>query len=315
MNATLGDLPSGEEWSFEVKWDGMRIMANTAGQGKTFGNGGPVVLRARSGRDVTTHFPELESLNDRVGVAACFDGEVVALVDGRPSFGQLAHRIHQSSPSSDLLAKIPVVYVVFDLLTLDGNSLAELPYDDRRRILSSLMEGDNRRDVRLTPAVSGDGRAMLEFIKREGMEGLVAKRRAAAYQPGDRSRDWIKVKVRLGQEFVVCGWLPGQGQLSGQIGSLVIGVNDGGAMTCVGSVGSGLTNEHRRQFGELLTVTASCPIDPPPDLDRPAVWVVPNTVVEVRFGSWPTSGNLRHPVFAGVRPDHCPSKVVREVSS
>ena len=248
MKAVLGELPIGDGWAYELKWDGMRIMAR-CGPGLT--------LRSANGRDVTPSFPELAGLPALVGVPAVLDGEAVVLDgDGQPSFGRLQNRMHVTAPSGALMAEHPVVYLVFDLLELDGRSLVDLPYHLRRRLLRDLL--DDGPVVRVPSSIDGatgsEGPALLELARQRGLEGVVAKRIDSRYQPGGRSRDWIKVKVRLHQELVVGGWLPGQGALAGQIGSLLVGYHEPGqgALLFAGAVGSGLTDTHRGRLRSRL---------------------------------------------------------------
>ena len=301
MKATVGELPSGEEWAFELKWDGMRIEAICPPN--------DLLLRSLSGRDVTSSYPELNSLPEALGTSAVFDGEVVVFEDDRPSFGRLQHRIHVETPSQRLVSDHPVVYIVFDLLELDGQSLLTLPYRDRRTILSDFL--DDGPSWRVPPIVEGDGSSLLALAEDRGLEGVVAKRLSSLYQPGTRTPHWLKVKVRLRQEFVVVGWLPGQGTLDGQIGSLLLAVWDDGRLRFAGAVGSGLGDRDRAHLTPLL-IEAPCPFDDPPRLAKPPTWTQPTIVAEIEYGSWPADSLLRHPVYAGLLPDHDPSQVVRE---
>ena len=304
MKAVIGILPAGDGWWFELKWDGVRLGARI--------HDGEVQLRSISGRTVTSTYPELAALGPAVGIDAELDGEAVVFDNGRPSFGRLQHRMHVVAPSGPLVAEYPVVYVVFDLLALDGRSLVELPYVERRRLLTELI--DDGPNWRVPPAVDGDGRPLLDLADQRGLEGIVAKRGDAPYVPGTRSPHWIKVKVRRRQEFVVVGWLGGQGNLEGQIGSVLLAVNDDdGELVYCGAAGSGLSEQDRRLLGPSLVELDHCPLAFVPLLDRPPHWVVPSVVVDVEYGSWPDGGVLRHPVVLGIRSDRVPSDVVREL--
>jgi bifunctional non-homologous end joining protein LigD len=307
MKATLGALPTGEGWAYELKWDGMRLVARC----EMSPSGNRLTLRSGSGRDVTNSFPELADLPTQIGVSAVLDGEAVVFDGDGPSFGRLQNRMHVNQPSSRLVAEHPVVYLIFDLLELEGRSLIDLPYTTRRQVLRELV--DDGPICRVPPAVEGDGRALLELARQRGLEGVVAKRLTSRYQPGGRTRDWIKVKLRQRQEFVLGGWLPGQGTLSGQIGSLLIGYWDQGVLRFAGAVGSGLTDRHRTLLRDRLTASPTCPFESVPPLSKPPTWVVPELVVEVEYGSWADDGLLRHPVYAGLRLDQNPADVVREL--
>ena len=302
MKAILGDLPSGDDWAFELKWDGVRLQAACD---RT------LVLRSISGREVTSTYPELASLPEAVGLPAVLDGEVVVFEGDRPSFGRLQHRMHVSRPTPAIVAEHPAVYMLFDLLALDGRSLLDVPYESRRHLLTQVLE--DGPSWRIPPEVRGDGGDLLRLAEARGLEGVVAKRLSSTYHPGTRTREWIKVKIRRQQEFVVGGWLPGHGKLDGRIGSLLLGVYEEGVLHFVGAVGSGLADSDREQLIPVLTPIKDCPFAERPQLDRPPVWVAPEPVVEVEYGSWPADGLLRHPVYLGLRPDHSPRDVVREL--
>lgn len=307
MKAVLGELPHGEGWAFELKWDGIRLQATT----HALADARALTLRSISGRDVTSHYPELATLRDAVSTSAVLDGEVVVFDGDRPSFPRLQHRMHVADPLPTLVATHPVVFIVFDLLALEGNSLLDLPYATRRRLLAELVEDGPA--WRVPPASTSSGEALVELARDRGLEGVVAKQLDSRYEPGARSRQWIKIKVRRQQEFVVGGWLPGQGALTGSIGSLLLGVHHDGRFECCGAVGSGLTDGDRQRLRAVLTPSEHCPFDPVPDLDRPPRWVEPDQVVEVGYGEWPEAGNIRHPVYLGLRTDHDPRQVVREL--
>lgn len=305
MKAVLADrLPTGPEWGFELKWDGMRILLRC-------GADGAIDLRSRSGRDVTGSYPELAPIGAALATGAVLDGEVVVFDGDRPSFGRLQHRMHVERPSPQLVAEQPVVFLAFDLLELAGRPLVDLPLSDRRRVLEDLWA--DGPSWRLPPVVTGDGSALLRLADERDLEGVVAKRLASPYEPGSRSPDWIKVKVRRRQELVVVGWLGGQGRLAGEIGSLLVAHWEDGVLRFAGAVGSGIAARDRAQLGPLLVPASRSPLEVVPPLDRPPHWVEPAVVVEVEYGSWPAGSLLRHPVYAGLRGDVDPSTVIREI--
>ena len=229
MRAVIGPLPADDgAWAYEVKWDGVRVVATIAD--------GAVGLRSSAGNDITARYPELAGLAGLLGGhAAVLDGEVVAFADdGRPSFGRLQRRMHADpARSPDLLVEVPIVYVVFDLLWLDGTDATPLPYVERRRLLEALVPDGPHWQV--PAARHGDGAALLEAVAARGMEGLVAKRLDAAYEPGRRSPAWRKLKVRRQQELVVGGITPGEGGRSGAFGALVLGYHEPPAVAGVGA--------------------------------------------------------------------------------
>lgn len=310
MKATTADrVPSGSGWAAEIKWDGMRIEATIT---RADGEGGAarMMLRSANGRDVTGSFPELAGLADALHADAVLDGEVVVFDGDRPSFGRLQQRIHVDRPHPSLVESHPVVYIVFDLLRLDGNLLVDLPYRTRRRLLNDLLpDGANWRTP---PFVDDDPEALLELAAERHLEGIVVKQLDSVYQPGVRSSAWRKIKIRRRQEFVVGGWLEGQRSLENQLGSLMVGVWDDGQLVMAGRVGSGLTEVERARLAKLLVVTDQPPFVEVPPLEKRPVWVEPTVVVEVEYGEWPPGGQLRHPVYRGLRIDRDPADVTRE---
>ncbi|MCU0272590.1 MAG: non-homologous end-joining DNA ligase [Acidimicrobiales bacterium] len=309
--AVLPDPPRG--WSFEVKWDGVRVLATVAD--------GCVRLRSRNGNDVTGRYPELADLGGFLeGRAVVLDGEVVAVdAAGRPDFQMLQRRMHvQSSTVQRRLAQeVPVTYLLFDLLWLDGSSTLGLPYERRRALLEGLaLDGPSWR----TPAVSwGDPGPVLAFARAHGLEGVVAKRSDGRYEPGRRSRSWIKAPFELRQEFVVGGWLPGEGARTGRIGALLLGVvtddeDDRSGLRFAGRVGAGFRDEDLAVLSALLEplATGRSPFAPSATVPVTARFVRPALVVEVRFAGWTAGGIVRHPTYLGLRDDRRPGTVVRE---
>jgi bifunctional non-homologous end joining protein LigD len=310
MLATAGALPADEaRWAYEVKWDGMRVIARIVA--------GRLELRNRSGGDVSGRYPELATgVEQCVGRELLLDGEVVALDEtGRPSFERLQRRMHvvDLAQQRHLATIVPAHLVVFDALWIDGRSLVRAPYEERRRCLVELDLGHHGW---MTPAAGiGQSAPITSFVANHRLEGVVAKRLDSAYQPGTRSSAWIKRRAAQRQELLVCGWIEGTGALSGTIGSLVVGYHDGpdGAIHYAGRVGSGLTRRDATVLDGLLTrlhrITSPITVGSPP---AEAHWVEPELVVEVKFTQWTTSGLLRQPVFLGLRDDRDPRRVVKE---
>ena len=312
MKAALAKLPADDErWAFEIKWDGVRAIA-LCGPGH-------VRLQSRSMRDITAQYPEIAAIAIELeGAEAVLDGELVAFdSEGRPSFQRLQRRMHVASAAEvrKRRADVPVTFVAFDLLHHDGHSLLDLPYEERRERLSGLgLDGESWQ----TPAYHrGDGAAMLELSRTQGLEGIVAKRLASPYRPGKRSRDWLKVKNFRGQEVVIGGWLPGKGRRDGAIGSLLVGVNEGEGeerrLRFAGKVGTGFTDRDLLLLRERLEPLRRK--DSPFDGRQPqkgSVFVDPILVAEVDFAEWTSAGTLRHPSFKGLRDDKPADTVVRE---
>jgi bifunctional non-homologous end joining protein LigD len=306
MLATPGTQPAGEEWVHEVKWDGMRVLADVSD--------GAVRLRSRSGRDVTATFPELATLADTVP-DALIDGEIIALSEGIPSFAALAERMHVADArrARELAAVQPITVMAFDLMRLYGVDLLKRPLAERRASLDKIELPDEHWNR--SPSYV-DGPALLDATERQGLEGVVSKRLASTYQPGRRSPDWIKVAHRHHQSGVVGGWRP-ETNSSGRVGSLLIGVPDAqGRLHFSGRVGSGIDGTTQRallaEFGRLAADVSPF-ADPVPVLDaRGTHYVQPEIVVEVRHLGWTPGGRLRQPVFRGVRADLSAGEVRRE---
>lgn len=288
-----------DEWMFEPKLDGIRLIAILGG--------GRCRLLSRNGRDVTDKFPALaQTLVQSVRGQAVLDGEVVLLdTDGRPTFQGLMERFSLSSPAS-LRAQdqtAPVDYVVFDLLYRDGWDLKGCALSDRRTALEAL--GDLGARTRLTDVYFRDGELLYEQITQLGLEGMVAKRLSSTYAEGTRSRNWLKVKGYHTDEFLVCGFTEGQGARKGTIGALILGRVENGELRFCGSVGTGFTetmlNEIQARLAPLQTPDSPFPAKI--DVKAASTWVEPSLWAEVRFMSWTRDGKLRAPSFLRMRDD------------
>ncbi|HEY5096390.1 MAG TPA: non-homologous end-joining DNA ligase [Acidimicrobiales bacterium] len=314
MLAVADRLPPDDgRWAYEFKWDGMRVLV--------WVDGGRLRMVSRNDNDVTGSFPDLRGFAESLAShQALLDGELVVLGhDGKPSFSQLQHRIHAGSPASAqrLAPASPASLVVFDLLHLDGASLLDRAYDQRRSALEAL--GIGAPNWAVTPSFTDvTGREILRVAVDAGMEGVVAKRRTSLYRPGQRSREWIKVKHQRTQEMVIGGYTKGKGGRRADFGALLLGVPAAGTakLTFVGKVGTGFSEADR---GDLLVrlrriERATSPFDAPlpTGLRKEATFVSPKMVGEVRFGEWTPDGHLRHPVWRGLRPDKSSAEVRRE---
>jgi bifunctional non-homologous end joining protein LigD len=309
LAGATGMPPDPRGWVFEPKWDGVR------GIGRFWS--GRCTITSRLGNDVTAAYPELAAL--AVGDhAVVLDGEIVAFDDrGRPSFERLQSRMHVRNPSRALMARVPVLYVVFDLLWLDGRLLTGEPLVERRRQLESLqLKGGNWQTSSLLPGVPDD--KMLQTCRDVGLEGYLGKLGSSVYSAGKRSKAWTKVKCVRQREFVVGGWSEGSGGRSGQIGSLAVGWVDPDvpappghpfALRYAGQVGSGLSGFLLRHLGSAFKdlATEASPFVPSPAV--PLHFVQPTLVVEVMFNEMTTAGVLRQPSLKGLRDDVAPEDV------
>ncbi len=310
MLARAGQLPRDDDgWAFEIKWDGVRAMAHS--------EPGRFALRSRRGLDITERYPEIRRLNRALGSRrAVLDGELVAFeASGRPSFARLQQRMNVDSPSAirRLAGEVPVAYVVFDLLHLDGHSLMDRPYSERRRALEELaLDGDAWR----TPAAQvGDGSRLLAVSAEQGLEGLVAKRLDSRYEPGRRSAHWIKVKNARRQELVIGGWLPGEGRRAERIGALLVGYHEAdGGLRYAGRVGTGFTEATLERLSRRLTAlhTDQSPFSSG-RMPKAARYCSPELVAEVEFREWTRERMLRHPSYKGLRSDKRAGDVVLEL--
>ncbi len=313
MLARAGELPPEDgRWAHELKWDGVRALL--------YSSPGELRAESRNLNDITATYPELSRAGRALGShSAILDGEIVAFDEqGLPSFAALQRRMHTASRARArrLARETPVTYVVFDLLWLDGHPVMDLPYSERRELLSALdLAGES---VQIPDHLVGHGAELLQMCTERGLEGVVAKRLDSTYRPGLRTGEWVKVKTSSRQEFIVGGWLPGKGRRSRHIGALLLGVLEpGSGLRHVGRVGSGLSESELERLSALLEPLRreGTPFSCGAKVPREAVFCEPEVVVEVRFTSWTKAGSLRHPTYLGLRTDRSASEVVREQAS
>ena len=299
MLARLGDLPAKDSgWAYEIKWDGVRAIA--------YSEPGRLRLESRNLNDITAQYPEVRPLNRALSShTAVLDGELVAFdADGRPSFERLQQRMHLTGEAQvrRRAKDYPVVYVVFDLLHLDGHSLMDLPYTERRERLEALgLDGPAWQ----TPSHNvGGGKRLLDATAKQGLEGIMAKRLDCPYEPGKRASHWIKVKTKQRQELVIGGWLPGEGRRSGELGALLLGYHEDGEFRFAGKVGTGFGEKELRMLAEKL---APLERDTSPftgkQPQKAARFAEPKLVAEIEFTEWTKDGMLRHPSYKGLRDD------------
>jgi len=332
--ATLQDLPSAKarfvepmkaklvenppatgDWIYELKFDGIRLIAVRVG--------GKVSLLSRNQNDLSARFPEIaEAIRSLPGGECVIDGEVVALDEkGSSSFQLLQAREMEGRKS-------PIYFYAFDLLQLDGKSLVGLPLEARKDVLEKLSAAADD-PIRYSGAIGGDAERLLEEVKRRGLEGIIGKQRDSVYEPGRRSGAWIKLKCVDEQEFVIGGYTPPQGARK-HFGAILVGYYENKKLVFAGKVGTGFTAKslailYKKFRGEER---ADCPfVDLPskqngqwiqgitPSMMRKMHWVNPVFVCEIKFAEWTRDGKLRAPVFLGLREDKKPSDVMREAVS
>lgn len=302
MLATPSDtVPEGDEWSHEVKWDGMRVLAHISGNS--------VRLTSRTERDVSVAFPEL--LTTDAGLQGyddlLLDGEVVILQDGVPSFAALAERFNvvDAGMAARLAAATPATYMVFDVLQAMGRPTLTMPLRQRRQLLEGLEL--STRAVQ-TPPTFTDGAQLAEATAAQELEGVVSKRLGSPYRPGRRSPDWRKIVHRRTDSFVVCGWLPERDN-DRVLGSVYLATpTPEGPLLYRGRVGSGLAGARGGGLLEKLRELSSehSPFEEQlvAEADRGAIrWVRPELVADVEFLGISAGGQLRQPSWRGIRHD------------
>ena len=297
-------------WWFEPKLDGIRCLAEMST--------GETVLRSRTARDVTAQYPEIHMIHELVDqVNAVIDGEIVAFdPDGRISFETLQQRMNLANPRQieRIKTQIPVTFVAFDLLWLDGKDTTGLGLEERRELLTYVVEQDDR--LQLTAYVEGEGTSLVEAARHQALEGVVAKRKGSPYVPGRRTDAWRKIKIRDTQDCVILGFTPGQGGRGSTFGAVLVGAYTDGTLRWIGQAGSGFTEQMLETLLEKLTplVRPTPPIDDP-ELARVkgAVFVEPKVVCEIEYTEI-TRGTkkMRAPVFKGIRDDKLPEDCVLE---
>jgi bifunctional non-homologous end joining protein LigD len=291
MKATMGStsaVPEGDNWAFEVKWDGYRTVVHIAD--------GRIRLQSTAGHDVTDRWPEFGDLAAAVNASsAILDAELVVFDDdGRPSF-ELAQQSGVGSTREAVLQ-------FFDVLQIDGTDTIDLAYVDRRRLLDTLVEPGPNWTV---PAFRiGGGAELVAATADQGLEGVIAKRVDSPYRPGTRSKDWRKIKNRTLVELTIGGFTAGTGNRASTFGALLVGRRDGGHLHFAGGVGTGFDQPTLRSLGEQLGEIAvdDCPFDPPPpaSVRRSATWVEPILRARIEIAEFTNDGLVRHASFVGL---------------
>jgi len=294
--ATLIDKPfTNPEWIFEVKWDGMRVLA--------WIRNGKVGLQSRRGRDVTSQFPELTCLPARVMAAeAIVDGEAVVLdPEGRPDFSRMQQRMNVFRPSRTTIAEAPVVYYAFDLLYCDGYDLRDVPLIERKNLLQRVLAA--QEPVRYSSHVAAEGEQLFRLAKERGIEGIVGKQARSGYHAG-RSTQWVKLKTTSEIDAVIGGFTAPRGSRE-HFCALLLGLYAGPRLRFIGGAGSGFDEKSQAAVaGEMeALITQTVPFAAPPETREPATWVKPQLIARVRFTEWTHEHHLRAPVFLGLRTD------------
>jgi bifunctional non-homologous end joining protein LigD len=318
MLATAVEEPfDGDDWLFEIKWDGYRAIA--------FLEGGKVRLVSRNQNDLTPRYPELKDLPQSVKAeTAILDGEVVALDDeGRPSFSLMQQRtgFRPGGKRGPANADVPVLYFAFDLLYLDGYDWRRVSLEERKKKLETIIVSDGV--LRFSDHYEREGKALFELAKQKGLEGILAKKRECPYQER-RSSDWLKIKIKHQVECVIGGYTEPEGSRA-HFGSIVLGLYDKqGRLIHVGQAGSGFNQRSLTEIWQMLKKreTKQNPFYGEVEALRKTFWVKPELVAEIEYGEWTggegsgkiagTGPKLRAPVFQGLRDDKEPRECLLE---
>ena len=315
MYASIGTSVPGEGWTFEPKYDGVRVLA--------FATETEVMLVTRNGKDKSAQFPEVVEALRKIAVKKkkdfVLDGEIVALIGGEPGrFQELQSRMHVKE--STLIARhrtsTPAALILFDVLVAGTDVLVREPWHKRRARLLKELGKSTSTEIRITESIEGDGEKMLKLATRQGWEGVIAKRVDSFYEPGHRSRSWVKLKIEFRQEFVVGGYTEPRNSRQ-HIGALLLGYFDNGRFIYVGHTGGGFSGAGLAEMYRRLAPLeqARSPFEETPKTNERAHWVKPKVVVEVKFNEWTSDGKLRQPIYLGTRDDKKATEVGRESTS
>ena len=294
--AELGDKPfSSHNWVYEIKWDGVRAIAQIE-NGKT-------TLWARSGRDVTAEYPEFKEMAARFRARdAIIDGEIVTLdAEGRSNFHTLQHRLGVQNPSRQLMQTVPLDYFAFDVMYANGYDLRRAPLVERKNFLQQILSGNER--IHFSEHIAEQGEAMYEAARSKGLEGIVAKLANSTYV-GTRTSSWVKLKIVSEIDAVVAGYTEGRGSRK-FFGALVLGLYDGRELKFIGSVGTGFDEAKQEKItGQLERLRAkTSPFAKIPALRENVEWVEPELVARVKYANWTNDNHLRAPVFLSLLTD------------
>ena len=315
MYASIGTSIPGAGWTFEPKYDGVRVLA--------FVTDDEVMLVTRNGKDKSAQFPEiveaLRKLATKKKKDFVVDGEIVALINGEPGrFQELQSRMHvkESTMIARHRTSTPAALVLFDVLYAGTDVLIREPWHKRRARLLKEFGKSTSKEIRITESIEGDGDKMLKLAKKQGWEGIIAKRVDSFYELGHRSRHWIKLKIEFRQEFVVGGYTEPRNSRQ-HIGALLLGYFDRGRFIYVGHTGGGFTGAGLAEMYRRLAPLeqSKSPFEETPKTNERAHWVKPEVVVEVKFNEWTSDGKLRQPIYLGTRDDKKASEVGRERDS
>ncbi|MFT3741929.1 MAG: DNA ligase D [Gammaproteobacteria bacterium] len=300
MLASLIDKPFDHpDWLFEIKWDGYRILA--------YCDGKHVTLLTRNQKEATERFAAVATELKKRALEVVLDGEMVVLDEkGLPSFQKM--QIFQTEGKGQL------VYYIFDCLWLNGHDLRDLPLKQRKILLREVIRESDL--IKISEPIMAEGKAFFKVAKSHHLEGIIGKQIDSTYQTGIRSREWVKIKIRLEQEAVICGYTAPRGSRKG-LGALILGVYKRGQLHYVGHTGTGFTQQSIAALKPRLDKLKQreCPFDLMPPTNNAVTWIKPQLVCQIVFQEWTKDGVMRQPAFLGLREDKLARSVQREIST
>lgn len=298
MLATLTDNPfDDKEWIFEIKWDGYRAVAEV--------NNGKVKFHSRNGLSFIDKFAVITESLKKIKHSVILDGEVVLLNDNKPDF----QKLQQYEDNYDM----PLVYYVFDMLSLDGKNLKSLPLQDRKELLQKLVEENNDPVIRFSDHITETGNAFFEMAKKNNLEGIIAKKADSEYTEGYRSKQWLKIKYQLNREAIIAGYTKPRGSRK-HFGALILAQYEEDKLVYMGHTGTGFDQKMLKALWEKMQpiVIKDSPFNEKIKTNMPVTWIKPRLVCQVSYTEITADGKLRHPVYMGLREDKTFKEVKQE---
>lgn len=308
MLAELSEPFDSPDYIYEIKWDGTRCIA--------FISRGKVRLQNRRLYDITYRYPELKDLPKFVKAhSAILDGEIVVLEHGKPNFEKLQEREHINDENMIEIRSslLPATYIVFDILYVDGQDLTHKPLWERKQILRQTVK--TNAQIVVADYVEKEGKVYFEEVTKRHLEGIIAKERNSPYLIGERSHYWLKIKKKMTQDAVICGYTRGYGHRTMVFGALILGAyNKKRELVYIGDVGTGFSDEEIERLFQILRKleVPRCPFKNKPEISKHHTWIEPKLICEVEFMEWSPEEKMRAPRYKGLREDKDPEDCVIE---
>lgn len=285
------------DWLYELKLDGIRCVAYLDKSG--------TVIRNKRNKDVTAIYPELRQIHNQIKKRCILDGEIFILKDGRTDFFEIQRRSLMTNQFRIELAagKLPVSFVAFDLLYIDKEQIIDRQIAERKELLRKAVSESER--MAISRYIEQNGIALYDAAEKQSLEGIVAKRKNSKYYFGKRTKDWIKCKALLDEDFVVCGFY----HKDGSVASVILGSFDAERLIYRGHVVMGVSREDYKRMIASISCEKSAYYASFPDFES-AVWLEPVLICTVKFMEYTAGGGLRQPIFKGLRDDKAPAECV-----